>query len=72
MASNNYSSGVFGAFLGGALLGAIGALLLTPIKGTDLRTRLKEKLSEHSIILSDVEVDELIARLEEDEEEFVC
>lgn len=72
MASNNNNGGVFGAFLGGALLGALGAVLLTPIKGSDLRTRLKEKLSQHSIILSDVEVDELIARLEEDDEEFVC
>lgn len=72
MASNNNSSGVMGAFLAGALLGAVGALLLTPAKGVDMRTRLKEKLSRHSIILSDVEVDELIARLEEDDEEFVC
>lgn len=73
MASNNSSSGVFGAFLGGALLGAMGALLLTPVKGADLRTRLKEKLSQHSIILSDVEVDELIARLEiDDDDDIVC
>lgn len=71
MASNN-SGGVFGAFLGGALLGACGALLLTPVTGADLRARLKEKLSKHSIILSDTEVDELIARLAEDDEEFVC
>lgn len=72
MASKKNSSGALGAFIGGALLGAIGALLLTPVKGADLRARLRKKLSEHSIILSDIEVDELIARLEEDDEEFVC
>lgn len=72
MASNSNSSGTLGAFIGGALLGACGALLLTPVKGTDLRARLKKKLHEHSVILSDIEVDELIARLDEDDEEYVC
>lgn len=72
MANDNNSSGVMGAFIGGALLGALGAVLLTPVKGADLRTRIKEKLSQHSIILSDAEVDDIIARLEEDDEEFVC
>lgn len=72
MANDSNSGGLIGAFLGGALMGALGALLLTPVKGSDLRTRIKEKLSQHSIILSDAEVDDIIARLEEDDEEFVC
>lgn len=70
MASNN-NSGTLGAFLGGALMGFGAAILFAPMKGADMRSRLKKKFSEHSIILSDIEVDELIARLEADEEEFV-
>lgn len=70
MASNSNASGALGAFIGGVILGAGVALLLTPVKGADLRTRLKKKLNEHSIIMSDVEVDELIARLEEDDAEI--
>lgn len=69
--ANNSSSGTIGAFIGGALLGAVTTLLLAPQTGEELRTRLKRKLGEHSIILSDVEVDELIARLEADDEELV-
>ncbi len=65
------TSGTIGAFLGGALLGFTAAVLFAPMKGSDLRQRLKAKLREHSIILSDIEVDELIARLEADEEEIV-
>lgn len=60
-----------GAFIGGAIMGFLAAVLFAPQRGEDLRRRLKEKLSEHSIILSDLEVEELIARLEEDDEEFV-
>lgn len=67
----NHSSGSFGAFLGGAALGFVTALLLAPMKGEDFRSRLNKKLREHSIILSDTEVDELIAKLEYDDEEFV-
>lgn len=69
--ASNINSGTIGAFLGGALMGFAGAILFAPQRGKDLRQRLKEKLSEHSIILSDLEVEELIARLEEDDEEFV-
>lgn len=60
-----------GAFIGGALMGFAAALLYAPYRGDELRARLKKKLSEHSIILSDLEVEELIARLEEDDEEIV-
>ena len=69
MADNN-SSGHFGALLAGALLGYAMTTLLAPQPGETLRERLKRKLSEHSIILSDIEVDELVARLEEDEDDF--
>ena len=68
--TDHSSTGHFGAFLAGALLGALTTMLLAPQRGEDLRTRLKRKLSEHSIILSDIEVDEIIARLEEDDEEI--
>lgn len=67
----NSTSGTIGAFLGGALLGFTAAYLFAPMKGSDLRQRIKTKLREHSVILSDLEVDELIARLEADEEEIV-
>lgn len=69
MASNS-TSGTFGAFLGGAILGAVAAVIFAPQPGKDLRQRLREKLSQHSVILSDSEVDELIARLEADDEEI--
>lgn len=69
--ADNSSNGHIGAFLAGALLGYAMTTLLAPQPGETLRQRLKRKLSEHSIILSDIEVDELIARLEEDEEEFI-
>lgn len=68
----NYSSvGTMGAFVGGALLGLTAAILFAPEPGKDLRRRLIEKLNQHSIILSDTEVDELIARLEADDEDII-
>jgi len=69
--ANNSISGTMGAFIGGALMGAAAALLFAPQPGKDLRSRIREKLSQHSVILSDAEVDELIARLEADDEEIV-
>ncbi len=70
MASNS-NSGTMGAFIGGAIIGLTAAILFAPQPGRDLRSRLIEKLSRHSIILSDTEVDELIARLEADDEDFI-
>lgn len=52
-------------------MGFTAAVLCAPQRGEILRKRIKEKLSRHSMILSDAEVDELIARLEEDDEEIV-
>lgn len=69
--ANTITSGTLGAFIGGALMGFAAAVLYAPQSGKDLRSRIKQKFSEHSIILSDLEVDELIARLEADDEEFV-
>ena len=69
--ANENSTGHIGAMLAGAILGYAMATLLAPQSGETLRDRLKRKLSEHSIILSDIEVDELICRLEEDGEEFL-
>lgn len=69
--ASNVTSGTMGAFIGGALMGFAAAVLFAPQRGEDLRRRLKEKLSQHSVILSDAEVEELIARLEADDEEIV-
>lgn len=69
--ANNSTAGIMGAFIGGVLMGLTSAILFAPQPGKDLRRRLIEKLNQHSIILSDTEVDELIARLEADDEEFI-
>lgn len=71
MANNNSLAGTIGAFIGGALMGFTAAILFAPQRGEDLRRRIKEKLSEHSLILSDSEVDELIARLEEESDDII-
>ena len=68
--ANNSNAGIMGAFLGGALIGLTSAILFAPKPGRDLRRRLIVRLNQHSIILSDTEVDELIARLEADDEEL--
>lgn len=69
--TSNSNSGTLGAFIAGALMGIGAAVLFAPQPGRDLRQRIREKLSQHSVILSDAEVDELIARLEADDEEIV-
>ncbi len=68
--TSNSTTGTMGAFIGGAMMGLVAAILFAPQPGRDLRQRLREKLSQHSVILSDSEVDELIARLEADDEEI--
>lgn len=68
--NSNSNSGTMGAFIGGAIMGLVAAVLFAPRPGRDLRQMLREKLSQHSVILSDAEVDELIARLEADDEEI--
>ncbi len=70
MSDKTSSAGSVAAFIGGALMGFTAAILFAPMKGSELRQRLKKKLSEHSIILSDTEVEELIARLDYDDDEI--
>jgi gas vesicle protein len=61
--------GYFGAFLGGALVGATLGLILAPEKGSDTRDKItdatKEFLKKHNIKLKKDEVDELVDELEE-------
>ena len=52
----------FFAFLGGAALGAIIALLVAPDKGSDTRKKLRRKLKEYGIDLNKEELNELIDR----------
>lgn len=51
------------AFLGGAIVGCGAALLFTPEKGADLRSRIVELLRKRGIKISDSEVDALVAEL---------
>ena len=53
----------FFAFLGGAALGAMAALLLAPEKGVNTRKELKRKLKEYGVKLDREELTELINRL---------
>ncbi len=53
----------FFAFVGGAALGAMTALLFAPEEGAKTRKKLKNKLKEHGIDLSKEELNELINRL---------
>ena len=50
------------AFLGGAALGAVIALLAAPDKGSDTRKKLRRKLKEYGIDLNKEELNELIDR----------
>ncbi len=51
------------AFLGGAIVGCGAALLFTPEKGSELRSRIVELLRKRGIKVSDSEVDALVAEL---------
>jgi gas vesicle protein len=51
------------AFLGGAIVGCGAALLFTPEKGSDLRSRIVDLLRKRGIKISDSEVDALVAEL---------
>lgn len=53
------------AFLGGAALGAIIALLFSPAKGEDNRARISEVLRDNGINLDRENIDRLISALEE-------
>ena len=51
------------AFVGGAIVGCGAALLFTPEKGADVRSRICKILRRNGIKISDSEVDELVAEL---------
>lgn len=51
------------AFLGGAIVGCGAALLFTPEKGSDLRSRIVTLLRKRGVKISDEEVDALVAEL---------
>ena len=51
------------SFLGGAIVGAGAALLLTPEKGVDVRRRIKELLRKKGILCSETEIDALVEQL---------
>ena len=61
--------GYVGAFLGGALAGAVVGLLMAPEKGTDTRSRITgavdEFLNKHNIKLSKKEVCDLVDDIQE-------
>ncbi len=58
---NNLS--ILYAFLGGAIVGAGAALLLTPEKGVDVRRRIKDLLRKKGILCSETEIDALVEQL---------
>ena len=61
--------GYVGAFLGGALAGAVVGLLMAPEKGTDTRSRITgavdEFLKKHNIKLSRKDVEDLVDDIQE-------
>lgn len=63
------SLGYLGAFLGGALAGAVIGLLVAPEKGADTRSKISDTvddfLKKHNIKLSRKEVNDLVDDLEE-------
>ena len=63
------SLGYFGAFLGGALAGAVIRLLVAPEKGADTRVKITDAvddfLKKHNIKLSRKDVKDLVDDIEE-------
>lgn len=56
-------TGLLYAFLGGALVGAIAALLFAPADGEKTRAQIKNLLKKKGVKISDEEVDDLVAEL---------
>ena len=63
------SLGYVGAFLGGAIAGAVIGLLVAPEKGKDTRSKISDTvdnfLRKHNVKLSRKEVDELVDDIQE-------
>jgi gas vesicle protein len=51
------------AFLGGAIVGCGAAILFAPVKGSELRDKIKKILKKRGVKISDSEIDELVAEL---------
>lgn len=58
----------FAIFFGGAIVGAAAAALLTPVRGEDLRYRIKANLQKRGLLPSD-NVDEFVEMLASEIEE---
>lgn len=54
---------IISAFLGGAIVGAGAAILFAPMRGEDLRKKVKNLLKKNGVKISDEEVDSLVAEL---------
>lgn len=63
------SLGYLGAFLGGAIAGAVIGLLVAPEKGKDTRSKISDTvddfLRKHNVKLSRKEVDDLVDDIQE-------
>ena len=63
------SLGYVGAFLGGAIAGAVIGLLVAPEKGKDTRSKISDTvddfLRKHNVKLSRKEVDDLVDDIQE-------
>ncbi len=54
------------AFIGGAIVGAGAAILFAPLKGSELRDKIKETLQKKGILCTESEIDSLVAQLTAD------
>ena len=57
------NSGLIYAFLGGALVGGLAAILFAPEKGSDLRKRIKNILKRRGIDFTDDDVERLVSEI---------
>lgn len=51
------------AFLGGAVVGCVAAMLFAPEKGEDLRNRIKALLKKKGIDFSDDDIEDLVEQI---------
>jgi len=64
------NKGILGAFIGGAIVGAVAGILFAPEKGKDTRAKISgtvdEFLKKHNISLNSKDVDDLVDNLEDE------